>query len=224
MAHASVCTEWSTKGPVRHRSTVHGYAAPEIADDLALRVLIKLEAMRHERGLRPEQVVLCGVDNSTTAFAMAVLRLLPADARYLFCSGKKAGAEDHETWCEGCGDCDHCCGSIDTYGYPDNGLWVVIDDDICQGRAVRTVARWQHVHWFGINMLLEDSVDWDCDATPAWLPNATLHWWGASSFGGMDIGDEPTYQWEDGDDLLRRMLQLHKPDEYEERYGHDDDA
>ena len=209
-----LCTDWTTRGSHRHRCTRKGYASPEVADDLALRVVMKLEEMRQRRGLRPEQVVLVGVDNSTTAFAMAVLRLLPSEARYSFCSGKK-GTEMGDEYC-GCMDCESCCGTLDDYGYDESGLWVVIDDDICQGRAVRTVARQHDVHWFGINCYLGDSIDWCGHPAVEWLHNATFHWWGAASFLGFTEGAEPMYRCMDGTEILHEYHPDYKEGEDDE--------
>lgn len=204
------CTHWTTAGQDRHRCTLKGYAAPEIADDLALHALLKIEEIRQRRGLKPEQVVVCGVDNSTTAFAMALLRLLPDKARYRFCSGRKAsdGVNDH---C-GCGDCDLCCGTLDDYTVRDVYLWVLLDDDICHGRAARTVARHHPVEVFTINNYLEDSVEWGYENVE-WMDNATFHWWGASSFSGFAEGHTPEYSTVEGCDLVSRCHEEEDDDE-----------
>jgi hypothetical protein len=207
------CTDWTTSGRDRHRSTTKGYASPDVADDLALHALLVIEEMRQARGLRPDEVAVCGVDNSTTAFAMALIRLLPDGARYRFVSGRKAG-DTGDCHC-GCMDCDLCCGCLDEYDVRDVYLWCLLDDDICQGRAARTVARYHPVEVFTINNYLQDSVEWEYDNVE-WMDNCTFHWWGASSFAGFSEGRTPEHSHIEGEDLVAMMAKWRKITEDED--------
>lgn len=164
------CTDWSAfKDDQRHRSTEWGYANPDIADDLALRAIDVIERKRRAMGCPPESVVLCGVDNSTTALAMAVLRLCPPHERYSFASGRKGRWE--------------CDGELCLDGYDRNhSMFVVVDDDICRGHALQTVvdevASVYGIHWIGImfGMECEEMMhsEWLSDvASFTWFGDAT---------------------------------------------------
>jgi len=205
------CTDWTVTNVHRHRSTTGGYADPAIADDLALRAIDVIERLRRERGMCPHQVVLCGVDNSTTAFAMAVIRLLPDHERYSFCSGRKSDTI-RPCWDDGPDEGDEgYFGELSDGDYPTKALYVVLDDDICEGRALRTVAsRRRDTHWIGINNYFNyrDRGEYDDpdEMPPEWIDGVTWHWWGASDVcEGESQGMDPTYRTEDSTDIWARF-------------------
>lgn len=118
--------DWDGSGN-NHSGTLRGYANPEVADNMAQFVYKKLANLMLRNGWTAKDVALCGVDNSSTAFAMAVIRRfqkvkLPLP---LFFSGRK-GSEN---------ECDHVIPEGD--GNP--RCLVFVDDDMCTGHSALPV-------------------------------------------------------------------------------------
>lgn len=161
--------DWSPAGHDGHRSVHHGYANPEIQDSVAKEAVKQIERWRDRWDIPSRRVFICGVDNSTTAFGMATIRHRYTNATiggcYRFCSGRRdSDARDDVT-----------DGMLSYYenieDRPDNSLFVVIDDDMCKGKSLGTVAKrapkGAKVCWIGIQQNI-----WDfyfMEDVPEWL-------------------------------------------------------
>ena len=117
--------DWTVTGEGRNRSTKTGYANPDIARDLAEFAYGHLVVEMEKRGWIPQDIAVCGVDNSSSVLGFALIQKF--QEKYgvnlpLFWSGRKPEEDD---W-DGIGD-------LNPWGNPK--CLVMLDDDVVTGRA-----------------------------------------------------------------------------------------
>ena len=127
--HIKTVKDWIGTGN-KHCGTLQGYANPQIADSMADFVYVELSKLMKKEGWTPRDIALCGVDNSSTAFAMAVIRRFQKEGERLplFFSGRK-GTNYYES------EADYVTPEGD--GHPK--CVVFVDDDMCSGFSVSPV-------------------------------------------------------------------------------------